>query len=142
MYPCRGIPGAEVSEIELGEHGVRYDRIFMIIDWGVPYKHYITSSNSPEVSSLIQKVVKKGDRAFMVLSSQHTDRLEAEGLPLEIEIDMQDPFTNLEFVECNRNYRGYRLPDNISKWLSAALKREAILIRAQEDRLTPLDPER
>jgi len=45
-------------------------------------------------------------------------------------------------VECNRNYRGYKLPDNISKWLSVALKRDAIMIRAQEDRLTPLDPER
>jgi len=88
MYPCRGIPGAEVDEIELGEHGVRYDRIFMIIDWGVPYKHYITSSNSPEVSSLKQSVVKRGDKAFMVLGSGHVDRLEAAGLPQEIEIDM------------------------------------------------------
>lgn len=64
------------------------------------------------------------------------------GLPLEIEIDMQDTFSNLEFYEANRGYKGYRLPENISKWLSAALKRDAILIRAQDDRLTPLDPER
>ena len=55
---------------------------------------------------------------------------------------MQDTFSNLEFYEANRGYKGYRLPENISKWLSAALKRDAILIRAQDDRLTPLDPER
>ena len=88
VYPCRGIPGAEVDELELGEHGIRYDRIFIIIDIAVPYKHYITSSNSPEVSSLRQKVVKKNNVPHVVLSCAHPDRLTTAGLPLEIEIDM------------------------------------------------------
>ena len=51
LYPCRGVPGAKVDSVQLGEHGIRYDRIFIIINDDAK-QHYITSSNSPEVSTL------------------------------------------------------------------------------------------
>jgi len=123
IYPCRGIPGISVDQIVLGEYGALYDRIFVIVD--AKTLQPVTSSGSPEVTSLHQKI----DDKTLVITSKH-----AAGC-VKIPIDKMN---TERMTECARNYRGYKCDDSISEWLSKALKRPVFMIRAADDRLTPL----
>ena len=50
LYPVRGIPGIQVREVELGNHGIRHDRIFVIV--GEEDKKPLTCGNFPKVTTL------------------------------------------------------------------------------------------
>ena len=123
IYPCRGIPGIKVNEVCLGEYGVLHDRLFVIIDSKTLQP--VTSSGSPEVTSLSQKIEQNN----LVVSSKH--------LKGHVKIPM-DEINSERMTECARNYRGYKCDDSISAWLSDALEREVFMIRAADDRLTAL----
>jgi hypothetical protein len=77
----------------------------------------------------------------LALSSIHPERLHSEGQPDEMLLDM-DTIPTGEIEMCDKNYCGYRLEDKVSKWITAALKRKSFVLRAQNERLTKLDPTR
>ena len=50
--------------------------------------------------------------------------------------------TKAEFIEGKKNWRGYKEGDEVNKWLSDIFEEECILIKAEKERIMPLDPER
>ena len=56
----------------------------------------------------------------------------------EMFVDFNTDYTNAEFVECQKNYRGYKEYDELNEWLSKIFDEEVFMIRAQDDRLMPV----
>jgi len=73
VYPIRGIPGIEVQSVELGNHGVRYDRIFVIVS--ADDKTPLTGDNFPKLAGLTQKIVNSGQAKTLIVSSK-SERLQ------------------------------------------------------------------
>jgi len=67
LYPVRGIPGIEVSSVELGNHGIRHDRIFLVVS--ADDKTPLTNGNFPKITTLTQRIVNHGDRMVLIISS-------------------------------------------------------------------------
>ena len=54
-----------------------------------------------------------------------------------------DPETELgELVDCQKNYSGYKYPEEICRWFSVAIELEVIAIRSPMVRKSKLNPKR
>jgi uncharacterized protein YcbX len=128
IYPCRGIPGIRVESVELGEHGLRYDRIFIIYVDGEK-RHRVTSSNSPDISTLSQEFKTLGTKKYLVIKSKYPERLMEKDLPEELLIDM-DHIPKGKIEVGDNLYSGYKMESHVNQWITAALKRNSIMLRS------------
>ena len=51
-------------------------------------------------------------------------------------------YSKSEFINANKNYRGYKEDDEVNEWLTQVFEEPCILIRAESDRIMDLDTNR
>ena len=50
--------------------------------------------------------------------------------------------TNAEFIECKKNYRGYKESDEVCEWLSEIFEEDVLLIKCEKERVMTLKKDR
>ena len=108
VYPIRGIKALPTDHLEIGPHGVKYDREFVLID---PVKNKpVTASKNQDVACLTQSM----DGWEVLITTERPDRLDAKGLSrtctlatLNTDPEM-DETHHQGLVEVNKSYSGYK----------------------------------
>ena len=86
LYPCRGMTGIKMDELQLGEHGIRYDRIFVVID--AQTRKPVHTANAPDITGLSQRI----EGEFLVISTKNQDRVKGD-----VRISMKKSFDQDRF---------------------------------------------
>jgi uncharacterized protein YcbX len=63
----RGIPGIPVRSVELGNHGIRHDRVLVVVS--EDQKFPLTGANFPKIASLSQRIAHHGDKMVLIIAS-------------------------------------------------------------------------
>jgi len=121
VYPIRGTKALPTDYLEVGPHGVKYDREFVFI---YPVKNKpVTASKNQDVACLTQSM----DGWEVLITTERPDRLDAKGLPRALTLatlntDPEMEETNHQgLVEVNKSYSGYKQSDKINEWFSDAI---------------------
>ena len=67
------------------------------------------------------------------ITTEFPERLAEKGLPVSLTLEMDiDPEKDLtgEWVAVNKGYAGYKYPEDVCKWFSAAVEEDVIAIRS------------
>ena len=79
------------------------------------------------------------------ITTEFPERLTEKGMPVSLTLEMDiNPEKDLtgEFIECMKGYAGYKYPEDVCKWFSAAIQKDVIAIRSPMTRKTKLNPKR
>ena len=96
VYPIRGVrAGAQVDSLQLGMHGVKYDREILL---AAKDDQAIVTTNKYHTMGCLRQVLK-GSK--VTVTTMEPDRLKAQNLPLSLTIDLEDePEKTGPFIEC------------------------------------------
>ena len=138
VYPIRGVrAGGQVEYIELGMHGVKYDREILL---AAKEDKAIITTNKYHAMGCLRQVLKG---SIVTVTTTEPQKLKAKNLPLSLTIDLDDePDQVGPFIECQRDYQGYQFNETIAQWFSAAIDKEVFAIRSQLKRRTRGNPKR
>ena len=78
------------------------------------------------------------------INTEKPKRLAEKGLPVSLTLEMDiDPEKELgELIECNKGYAGFKYPDDVCKWFSAAIDKDVVVLRSPMTRKTKINPKR
>ena len=96
VYPIRGIrAGAQVDYLELGIHGVKYDREILL---AAKSDQEIVTTNKYHTMGCLRQVLK-GSK--VTVTTMEPERLKAKNLPLSLTIELEEePDKTGPFIEC------------------------------------------
>ena len=122
--------------MDLGLHGIRYDRIFAIFN--AETLHFCSMATTGEVTILKQEIVETNDSKTLVITSTEPGALIKAGLPTSISLDM-DKVHRGEYMRCWKNFNGFKQKEEFNQWLTVVFGYEVFLARSADDRLTKLN---
>ena len=126
IYPIRGVQGIEVKECELGPHGIKKDRNWVIID---KKKMKQVDNVSNHTLSFLRLALHPENQNDLEISLQDDECfLDLETRCHMLSFDKEYPET--DFIECKQNICGYKESDTINNWLSSILDLPVILLRS------------
>ncbi len=135
LYPVRGIKGVKVDHVETTPFGLKQDRNWVII--GVRKMKPFANHNSEIITFLRQSFVDE-ERTKLKIFLQDSKCFPDLEKRVHI-LDFKRKYTEAEFVECKENYRGYKESEELNKWLSQIFDEEVFIMRAQSDRVMPVN---
>ncbi|KAI9296415.1 hypothetical protein K502DRAFT_364195 [Neoconidiobolus thromboides FSU 785] len=131
VYPIKSCAGLEIDEIELDKHGLKFDRLYTIIDEN---NTIIRATEYPKLYSIKPKLIEDNDHTLIKVYVKDDENNSI----------ILDPNTNeygdeiyLDFYEA-KNIHGYKLNDKIDDWFSRNLGMKVKLI-IKGDKVRPVD---
>ena len=130
--------GIKVKELEVTPYGIKKDRNWVII--GKEKMKPIANNNSVIITFLRQlnKPETPNELKIVLQDSECFPDLKRRNYTLYFDKD----YSNSEYVQCNKNIRGYKESDEVCEWLSEIFDEPVILLRSESDRLMELDKTR